>query len=546
MIRMGLLKNRAWDLRFLTGLRVEKWTFQATVGMTWTTERLVETVKNRLQGRELVIVSNREPYVHRFHQGRVECIRPVGGLTAALDPIMKACGGVWIAHGSGDADRFIGVRPGLVRVPPDAPAYSLRRVWVSREQEDGFYYGFSNSGLWPLCHELNQPFIFEEKDWKSYQEVNRHFARAILEELAGKEALIFIQDYHFALLPQMLKQARPDLKVAHFWHIPWPTPEAFRHCPFGESLLQGLLGSDLIGFQTQVHCERFLKTVDQTIANTSDCQTDRERFTAVHRNHETRIEAFPLSIDPSKGKSLLGIGWKERCEELRKEHGIGNRRIVVGVDRLDYTKGIPERLRAIDAWLEAHPEEAEGVRFVLIGAPSRMPIPSYHALNREVAAMVEKINEKFGTDEGKPMVFIHRHLDQREIHLWYRMADVCMITSLHDGMNLVAKEFVSCRDDEDGVLILSQFTGAVRELTEALIINPHDVSQTAETLQQALVMEPEQRTRRIRFLRQKVQDNNIFRWAGMLLSSALKLFLLCSSGKMLPIISCFPLWSVAA
>jgi trehalose 6-phosphate synthase len=487
--------------------------------MAWSKARLEQVAQTRLGGAKLLVVANREPYIHQYRDGEIEWIRPAGGLTSALDPVMQACGGVWVAHGSGDADADVCDEHGRVGVPPDDPSYILRRIWLSRDDEEGYYYGFSNSTLWPLCHQVYARPTFDPAHWDTYRKVNQTFAEAVLEEAQGGPALVFVQDYHFALLPGLLKAARPDLVVAQFWHIPWPNPETFLVCPWAKDLLEGMLGNDLLGFQTQYHCNNFLETVDRTL----ECRIDREHFAVTRSGHETRVRPFPISVDPDLPKEHLEGDWERKAAALRKKHRLADRPLIVGVDRVDYTKGIPERLRALDRLLTKHPDLRGKFHFLQIGAPSRTHLPAYRDLADEVRGLAEKINWRHGTDRWRPVVFLNEHYGPADVSLLYRMAAGCVVSSLHDGMNLVAKEFVAARDDEQGVLVLSKFTGAAKELTDAVLVNPFDVDELADGLFAALTMPAEEQERRMRRMRARVLDNNIYRWAGMLLSEVGKL-----------------------
>lgn len=487
--------------------------------MAWTKARLEEVARDRLGGARLVVVANREPYIHQYRDGEVEWIRPAGGLTTALDPVMRACGGIWVAHGCGAADRESSDRFGRVGVPPDDPSYVLRRVWLSKEEEEGYYYGFANSTLWPLCHQVYQRPTFHAEHWKAYQEVNRKFADAVLEEIDDEPALVFVQDYHFALVPQMLKEARPDLVVAHFWHIPWPHPETFQVCPWAAPLLRGMLGNDLLAFHTQHHCNNFLETVDRTV----ECRIDWDRFAVTCGGLDTQVRPHPISVDPDLADEYLGPNWDRRAAAMRRRHRLGNRKLLVGVDRVDYTKGIPERLAAVDRLLETRPELKGEFHFLQLGAPSRTHLPAYRDLNDDVQTLAEKINWRHGTTDWQPVMFLNEHHGPEEVYLLYRMAAGCVVSSLHDGMNLVAKEFVASRSDHQGSLVLSRFAGAARELTDALLVNPVDADETAEALYSALTMHPAEQERRMKRMRDHVADNNIFRWAGMLLSEAGKM-----------------------
>ncbi|MGH9403550.1 MAG: alpha,alpha-trehalose-phosphate synthase (UDP-forming) [Terriglobia bacterium] len=484
----------------------------------WTSERLRIFVQSKLDGCRLFAVSNREPYEH-LHRGKeIDCIVPASGLVTALEPILRACEGTWVAHGVGDADRETVDDHDHIRVPPEEPHYTLRRVWLSKEETQGYYYGFSNEGMWPLCHIAHARPTFRAEDWTSYQEVNRKFADSVLEEMQGEERpVVLAQDYHFALLPQMVKEKFPSARIAIFWHIPGPNPEAFGICPWQRELLEGLLGADLIGFHTQSHCNNFLETVDHAL----ESRIDWERFAVNRGGHFTLVRPFPISVDfrenhhdsnPSAGSVYL-----ERRALLR-EHGVEAAFMGIGVDRVDYTKGILERFQGIERFLEKYPSYKGQFTFIQIGAPSRTHIKRYHDLLADVESEADRINWKFQTPSWRPIVYLKRLHTHQEIERYYKLADVCMVTSLHDGMNLVAKEFVVSRDDEQGALILSRFTGASAELRDALVVNPYDTEQLAGAIYFALEMDPEERTARMRRMRRVVKDHNIFRWAGNLIN----------------------------
>lgn len=483
----------------------------------WTPERLRVSLQRKLKGA-LFVVSNREPYIH-IHRGKgIETSVPASGVVTALEPVLRACDGTWIAHGSGDADREMVDEHDRLRVPPDKPEYTLRRVWLSPEEEAGYYYGFSNEGLWPLCHIAHTRPTFRMSDWQSYQQANEKFAAAVLDELQNSQhPLLLVQDYHFALLPRMVKKARPDARIAIFWHIPWPNPEAFGICPWQRELLDGLLGADLIGFHTQAHCNNFLETVDAVL----ESRIEWERFAVKRRDHLTFVQPFPISVDfreaQREPEPTDGSPYDLRAS-LLKNLGVQASFLGIGVDRIDYTKGIIERFRGIETFLEKWPSYRGSFTFVQIGAPSRTTIPRYHDLLIEVEAEAARINAKYATGSWKPIVLLNRHHSHSEILPYYRAADLCMVTSLHDGMNLVAKEFVASRVDGEGALILSQFTGATRELRDAIIVNPYDTEQLANAIREALEMKAEERQSRMRHMRQMVREHNVYRWAGNLLT----------------------------
>ena len=486
----------------------------------WTAQRLKEQMGVELKGKKLVLVSNREPYVHEKDGTGIRCIVPAGGMITALDPVMRVCDGLWIAHGAGDADRETVDGNDTLRVPPRDPAYTLKRVWLTKEEEEGYYYGFSNEGLWPLCHITHTRPDFRLEDWTHYRVVNEKFAEALLKEIDGKESpLILVQDYHLALLPSLIKEKRPDAKVAIFWHIPWPNPEAYGICPWRQEILKGMLGSDIIGFHIQFHCNNFLETVDRFL----ESKIDWEQFSVTRAGHTTLVKPFPISINFEES---FGTGTPEEWpvkEDLLRTIGVQAEFLGVGVDRIDYTKGIPERFRAIERFFEKYPEYLGRFTFVELGAPSRTHIKKYRDLMAEIEEMVEAINWRFQTKTWKPIVFLKAHHTHEAIDPWYKASDLCMVTSLHDGMNLVAKEFVAAREDEDGVLILSQFTGASRELKDALIVNPYDIEQMADAICLALRMPPEEKLDRMRRMRANVRDYNIYRWAGKLIAELARL-----------------------
>jgi alpha,alpha-trehalose-phosphate synthase [UDP-forming] len=489
----------------------------------WTADRLAVQVQTRLDGGRIFVVSNREPYIHQRNGKSLEVIVPPSGLVTALEPILDACDGTWIAHGSGDADTEVVDAHDRLRVPPDDPRYTLRRVWLSKEQEECYYYGFANEGLWPLCHIAHTRPIFRAQDWQHYQEVNRKFTAAVLEEIEETtKPVVLVQDYHFALLPRLLKEKRPDARVAIFWHIPWPNPEAFGICPWQRQLVDGLLGADLIGFHIQSHCNNFLQTVDRVV----ESRVDWEHFAVSRQKHRTIVRPFPISVDLTDDESVesdnCGVNYLERSA-LMHSLGVEAACVGIGVDRVDYTKGIPERFQAIERFLEKYPSYQSKFTFVQIGAPSRTHIKRYHDLLAEVEAEAERINWRFQTGKWKPIVFLKRQHSHAEIERYYCAADLCLVTSLHDGMNLVAKEFLAARRDERGALILSQFTGAARELRDALLVNPYDIDQTAEAIRAALEMEPEEKQMRVHRMRKVIKEQNIYRWAGSLITELCEL-----------------------
>ena len=485
----------------------------------WTAERLRVSLRNRLQEQPLFVVSNREPYMHVF-DGKDKTVRmivPASGVVTALEPVLLACNGTWVANGSGNADREMVDAHDRLRVPPDRPSYTLRRVWLSDDEDKGYYDGFSNEGLWPLCHIAHTRPIFRPEDWLQYQRINQRFADAVLQEMADVDSPILLaQDYHLALVPRMVKDVRPDARVAIFWHIPWPNAEVFGICPWQRELIEGLLGADLIGFHIQTHCNNFLETVDRAL----EALTEWDRFAVSRQGHVTRVRPYPISVafpqGPGPESDSVDINALRR--ELLDEMQIETAHLGVGVDRVDYTKGILERFRALERFFELNPGYRQRFTFVQIGAPSRTDIERYKNFLEEASAEAERINARFQTSRWKPIVFRKKHHSHEEISRFYRAASLAMVTSLHDGMNLVAKEFVASREDERGVLILSTFAGAAYELTDALLVNPYDISQLARAIHRALEMPEREQTERMQRMRHIVRERNVYRWAAHLLA----------------------------
>jgi len=485
--------------------------------LAWNAQTLRSVLEGELKGHEVIVVSNREPYIHVRDGDSVRVQRPASGLVTALEPVMRACSGTWIAHGSGSADRDVVDAHDRIAVPPDDPAYQLRRIWLTPEEEDGYYSGFANEGLWPLCHIAHVRPTFRSSDFEAYRRVNARFADAVVAEARSKDPIVLVQDYHFALLPRMIRERLPRATIITFWHIPWPNPEAFAICPWRDELLDGLLGSSILGFHTQFHCNNFLDTVDRLL----EARVDRETFTVRFRGHYTAVNRYPISIEwPPQAlatqKDVASARRDVRARlELPPDHALG-----IGIERLDYTKGILERFRAVGRLLALEPQWVGRFTFVQIAAPTRGMIGDYRDYAGRVRAVADEINARFTKAAHPPIILLAEHHEPDSVYEHFRAADVCFVSSLHDGMNLVAKEFVASRDDERGVLVLSQFAGASRELPEALIVNPYDADQCAAALHLALTMPADEQRARMRLMRGLVREFNVFRWAGRMLIDA--------------------------
>ena len=477
-------------------------------------------IREKLKGYQVIVASNREPYLHYLKEGKIAYLQPAGGASHTLDSILKACGGLWVAYGSGPADRKAVDQEGKVKLPPEDPSYTLKRIWLSKEQADGYYYGFSNQALWPLCHTVYTRPIFRQADWQHYQQVNKMFAEAVLQEIGKHRAFVWIQDYHLSLLAKYIKEKRKDVICAQFWHIPWPNPEAFRVCPMKREILEGLLANDMLGFHLRYYDANFINAVKAEI----EARIDKERTSVICHGHETILRAFPISVDFQKiSKEVDSPVIKERSARFKEEFSLKeDMKVILGLDRIDYIKGIPERLRAVDRFLEKYPRYKERFVFIQMGALSRVHISQYKDLNDEINYLVEKINWNHSTENWSPIIFVRRTLSSLESIAFYRLADVCIVSSLHDGMNIVAKEYICAKNDLNGILLLSRFTGASRELSEAVLINPYDIEGVAESIKAALEMPKEEKAQRMLKLRETVAENDIYKWAIKFINELLK------------------------
>jgi trehalose 6-phosphate synthase len=485
----------------------------------WNAETLRGLLRTQLRDDQVIVVSNREPYIHEHGaDGRIVIKRPASGLVTAVEPVMRACSGTWVAHGGGGADREVVDVHDRVAVPPGSEDYQLRRIWLSEQEEQGYYYGFANEGLWPLCHVAHVRPVFRESDWEQYRAVNQRFADAVVAEARGEDPVVLVQDYHFALLPAMVRAKLPRATILTFWHIPWPNPESFGICPWRREILQGLLGSTIVGFHTRFHCRNFMETVDRYL----EARIEQEHSTITYNNEETLIESYPISIEwPSAQEAAAWPSVSDCRSRVFERLGLAaDTCLAVGVDRFDYTKGILERLYAVERLLEKHPEWVGRFVFAQIAAPTRSALDEYKAFQARIHGVTDRINNRFGSGTYRPVHLLAEHHEKDVLNELFRAADMCVVTSLHDGMNLVCKEFVAARDDERGVLILSRFAGAARELNEALIVNPYHVEETADALHRAATMPAAEQRERMASLRMAVREHNVYWWAGRMLADA--------------------------
>lgn len=486
----------------------------------WSAETIRHVMESELAGAEVIVVANREPYIHNHDKDGIELQIPASGLVSALEPVMRACGGTWIAHGSGTADRDTVDEDDRIRVPPNNPSYTLRRVWISDDEQDGYYYGLANDGLWPLCHIAFVRPNFREADWQTYRTVNERFADAVVKEAASNAPIVLVQDYHFALLPRMVRERLPKATIITFWHIPWPNSETFGIFPWKEEIVRGVLGSSILGFHTQFHCNNFIETVDRFI----ESRIDREHASITLVGNETFIRPYPISIEWPPAALASQAPIHECRAAVRKRYGLTpDARLGVGIERFDYTKGILDRMLGVDSFLTAHPEWKGRFIFVQAAAPTRSKLAAYSGLQEEAQRLANEINARHGVGGIMPIRLVVRHHEPAEVFELFRATDICIVSSLHDGMNLVAKEFVASREDEQGVLVLSTFAGASRELSEALMVNPYDPHTMGAAIERALTMPSGEQRERMRLMRELVRLCNVYRWAGKMLLDASRL-----------------------
>ena len=492
----------------------------------WDAERLRTLLRTQLSGDQVIVVSNREPYIHervdggdgKDGGGGIIVKRPASGLVTAVEPVMRACSGTWIAHGSGSADRDVVDSQDRVAVPPGKNDYALRRIWLTDAEEEGYYYGFANEGMWPLCHVAHVRPVFRENDWHMYRAINQRFADAVVAEARSVDPVVLVQDYHFALLPAMVREQLPQATILTFWHIPWPNPESFGICPWRHEILEGMLGSTILGFHTRYHCKNFIETVDRYL----EARIEHEHSTISFHEKDTLVENYPISIAWPTPAEMAAWAPVAECRRRVIERLAlpADACIAVGVDRFDYTKGILERLNAIERLLEKYPTWIGRFVFVQVAAPTRGALDEYRSFQERVYRNADRLNLRFGIEGYQPVHLLAQHHEHDAVTELFRAADICLVTSLHDGMNLVSKEFVAARDDLQGVLILSRFAGAARELAEALIVNPYHVEETADALHRAATMPAPEQRERMASLRATVREFNVFRWAGRLLADA--------------------------
>ena len=517
---ISVMINKLWEARQSAS---EEARFNLDIfDSPWTEERLKEFVKKYLFNRRIITVSNREPFIHTKEGRKISYYIPASGMVTAIDPIMQACGGTWIAHGSGSGDKLVVDKKNQIMVPTDEPKYILQRIWLTEQEVKGYYLGFANEGMWPLFHLAHNRPTFRIQDWEEYQKVNAKFAQAVISEIHRVEnPLLLIQDFHLALLPRMIKNKRPDVTIGFFWHIPWVSPETFSICPWKKEILDGILGADLVGFHTQPYCRNFIESVGKEL----ESMIDFNHFTITRNEHLSLVKTFPISIafTNGAGESAQIDSTRQMERNPVKRLGIKSKYLGVGVDRMDYTKGILERLKGIEIFLQKNPGFIGEFVFIQIAAPSREEVKKYRQFTQDVKQEAERINSLFQQDIWKPIILLNQQHSHEEINLLFKESNFCLVSSLHDGMNLVAKEFVAARDDSMGVLILSQFTGAARELKDALLINPYNGEQTAEAIHQALTMSPEEQKNRMIKMREIIKNYNIYRWSAEFLRSLVNL-----------------------
>jgi len=483
----------------------------------WSPRRVRDTFRRAIPEGHLVVVSNRQPYAHERGDEEIEVERPTGGLALSLDPVLQAAGGTWIAWGHGSADHDVVDEHDRVAVPPENPAYTLRRLWLTDAEIEGYYLGYSNQALWPMCHNILEHVRFRNRHWDAYRAVNEKFARAVLEEAGDRETLVWLHDYHLALAPRLVRRERPDLLLSHFWHVPWPAWETFRVCPQKVELLEGLLANDLLGF----HLDLFVTNFIQACVRELDAFVDWNKRSVVYQGHLTEVRAFPISIDVHRFETMArSPATRARMRTIREEYGLVGQKIGLGVDRLDYSKGILERLDALRLLFERHPELIRRFTFVQIAVPSRSEIPAYQTLEEKVAARIEALNRDFAIGDWRPILYIKTGFPQEELVAFYRLADVAVISSVQDGMNLVVKEFIASQGPNPGAVCLSEFAGAAEEIEHSIRVNPFHTEGFAEDLYRALHLSAAERRQRMSPMKTTLREHTIHTWMADFLAAA--------------------------
>ena len=490
----------------------------------WDAAALQSLIHTRLNGDQIIVVSNRAPWSHERIAGQLLAVRPASGLVTAVEPVVHACNGTWIAQGNSSADAQWMDSGEVWRAPalPGGLGYALRRICLSEAERAGHGEGLSNGGLWPLCHMAHTKPRFVESDWQHYRRVNQRFAQAVVDEARQNDPVVLVQDYHLALVPQMVRQQLPRATILSFWHVPWAHPEQMQACPWLQELMWGLTGSNIMGLQTEQHRRNFEAT-----AELCGLAADNAGTSALSDTPQPAWQAksYPISIAwPTPTEVLAQPGVATCKQQAWRQWSLPwNGKLVVGIDRFDYTKGLLERLLAIEQLLLDQPQWQSSLRFVQVAAPTREGLSAYASLRSEVRAEVQRINKRFGGAADSPIALLDAHQNKEAVNALYRAADVCLVTSLHDGMNLVAKEFVAARDDERGVLVLSRFAGAAQELQQSLLVNPYHTVQVAQALHRALSMSAAEQQLRMRALRKTVRFANVHRWAANLFTDAANL-----------------------
>ncbi|MBX4197986.1 trehalose-6-phosphate synthase, partial [Candidatus Parcubacteria bacterium] len=472
---------------------------------------------DRIGDYKLIVVSSAEPYTHGYYKDKITVVRGAGGLITAMEPIIKLNGGLWIAHGRGASDKEVVNEEDKIKMPPGRRQYTLKRLWITKRNLLGWYYGLCNEALWPLCHSVFERPIFRQGDWEAYTAVNQQYADAVLKEIDPdhkEKVVVWIHDYHLALVPQMLREKYPDIIVGHFWHVPWPVAEIFRIFPWDRQVLEGMLGNQLIGFSRHSHCRNFLTSVSKTL----EAKVDFDNLTITYNDRVTYVRHFPISIDyqaisyASQKSKRFGKSHIKQIVTGRYEF------LSFGVERIDYIKGVVERIKAIDRFLEKYPEYQERFVHINVLQPSRTILKRYEQLDQEIETLIETVNFKYATSNWQPIHVIKETQTPTELYSLYKSANLMMVTSLAESMNLVAKEYVTA-GPADGALILSEQTGAADELQDALIVNPYDIEQLADTIKRALEMPKDERKQRMEKLQAAVSKNNVYQWASKFLNN---------------------------
>ncbi len=471
---------------------------------------MVETLGD---GAKLVLASTSEPYLHYYRGGEIQWRGGAGGVATALDSLMREYSGIWVSLGLGSADKEVADSNGKLKVPPGEEDYVLKRVWISKKEEEGAQALTANSALWPLSHTVYVRPVFQQDAWEQFKAVNEKIAQSVAEEVDEK-TVVWINDYQLSLCAAYLKKIK-NVKMGFFWHIPWPGLEVFKICPWKEEILEAILSNKVVGFHTGEYVRNFLYCVEKLLDRVS---VDWQNYEVTYKEAKTTVKSLPIGIDYTRITKIAHSKTPEDVNAQRRKFEVIGKKFIISVDRMDYTKGIPEKLRAIDYLFTKYPEFIGKVTLLQIGAPTRTTLPEYKKALDETLEATDALNWKYSMGDWKPAIFINEFVSLNDIITLYKAADACLVTSLHDGMNLVSKEYIASNQG-NGIIVLSKFAGSANELKEAIQVNPFLVEDIAQGIKTSLEMSEKEKQKRMKQMKKTVAEKDVFKWAADFLQS---------------------------